>query len=195
MLNALGDAESVPEDQTLRPQSSGAVCTGNADCEAENERCASFRAAGVAEVENFCVQAGDENVGDACGALGRRGGVAFMVQCWDTPANGEVAVAPAEVDVAAMLSGLEGLINKTDENWDGLDDLVVSPRFNWQDGWYTFSADGDNAGKWVENDMAPTTDATSIPNAQSVIPKESNLRPTIPPGTALQLTAALCIQI
>lgn len=51
-----------------------------------------------------------------------------------------------------MLTGLEGLVNKVDVNWDGLDDLVVSPRFNWQDGWYTKIADGDDAGKWLETD-------------------------------------------
>lgn len=51
---------------------------------------------------------------------------------------------------------IEELITKTTVNWDGVDNIWVSSRFNHQDGWWIKEADdaAENAGKWVENDKA-----------------------------------------
>jgi hypothetical protein len=46
------------------------------------------------------------------------------------------------------MTDIETLITKTTTNWDGETDMIVSPRFNWQDGWFIKNSDG----KWQEYD-------------------------------------------
>lgn len=77
--------------------------------------------------------------------------MAFSVQCWNEPASGETASAPAMVDAAAYMTDIEGLITKTTVNWDGVDNMIVSPRYNYQDGWWALD---EGSGKWVETDKA-----------------------------------------
>lgn len=79
--------------------------------------------------------------------MGRIGGVAYMVSCWTEVAEGETPAQPADADPAQYMTDVEGLITKTTVNWDGITDMIVSPKFNWQDGWWVLTD-----GKWVEND-------------------------------------------
>lgn len=85
--------------------------------------------------------------GNYCGSLGRAAGAAFSAECWVTPDEG-TETEPAAVDPAAYLTAVEGLITKDDTNWDGVNDIFVSSRFNYQDGWWIKGDDG----LWAETD-------------------------------------------
>ena len=141
-MNALSNAESVPDDQTLKPANTGTECAGNAACTADGEKCMKIQFV-TADAINLCMHE------DWCGVMGKVEGDAFIGSCWETPAEGEVAAVPTDVsDVATFLAELEDLITKETVNFDNDTNLIISPKFNWQDGWYT--VDGDN--KWVETD-------------------------------------------
>lgn len=86
---------------------------------------------------------------EMCGALGRDNNVLWSAQCW-TVAKGEApAVAPANrASIADTFAAVESVITKTTFNFDSATDILVSPRFNYQDGW--FIKDAEN--KWVETD-------------------------------------------
>jgi len=45
------------------------------------------------------------------------------------------------------MTDVEELITKTTVNWDGQTDMIVSPKFNYQDGWWNLTD-----GKWIEED-------------------------------------------
>lgn len=79
--------------------------------------------------------------------MGRIANVAYIVSCWTEVAAGETPAAPSNSDPATYMTEIEDLITKTTMNWDGNEDMIVSPKFNWQDGW--FIKDGD---LWVETD-------------------------------------------
>jgi hypothetical protein len=80
--------------------------------------------------------------------MGRTGGVAFGINCWTAVAVGDTPTAPTDIaDLAADLAAIESVITKTTVNWDKENDLVVSPRFNYQDGWFIL-----DDGVWVEKD-------------------------------------------
>jgi hypothetical protein len=49
---------------------------------------------------------------------------------------------------AGATAAVESVITKTTFNFDSATDILVSPRFNYQDGW--FIKDAEN--KWVETD-------------------------------------------
>jgi len=90
-----------------------------------------------------------------CGSLGKTATVPFFVQCWTEVATGETAVAPAVVDTTAYLAAVEGLITKTIVNWNEKADIIVSPKFNYMDGWWDKAVLGDtrtSIGRWWETD-------------------------------------------
>lgn len=70
--------------------------------------------------------------------MGKLNGVAFNMQCWATPEEGITATQPADVKVADYFSQMELFITKAprDESWKDAKNLLVSPKFNFQDGWY-----------------------------------------------------------
>ena len=92
--------------------SSGTACNGPADCTATGEKCAAVQVKD-ATAENYCLLS--ERF---CGAAGRLNGKPFAVQCWETPADGATAVAPATVDAADWMTKLEDLITKTTVTWN-----------------------------------------------------------------------------
>lgn len=139
-INGGSSFDTVPDDQGIYKSSSGTVCTSNADCTAAGEKCANLQQATEAAV-NKCIN------GNYCGSLGRVGGNAFSAQCWVTPDEGS-ETEPAAVDPAALLSGLEGLITDDNTSWDGVNDIFVSSRFNYQDGWWIKNEEA----KWAETD-------------------------------------------
>jgi hypothetical protein len=140
VLNGGSSTDTTPSGQTLITASSGTACTSNADCTAEGEKCANAQVVG-SDATNFCMAS------NYCGSLGRVDGVNFSLQCWDTPAEG-AATAPAAVAPDTLMTALEGLITPNDVNWDGIQNLFVSSRFNYQDGWWIKDVDD----LWVEND-------------------------------------------
>lgn len=133
--------------------STGTVCNGPADCTATGEKCAAFQTPGDAATVNYCLI--DTYF---CGAIGRMNNIPFAVQCWEAPADGATAVAPAKVDAAAWMTSIEDLITKSGENWDSITDILVSPRFDYQDGWFipkvttTEGAAPVTTTTWVETD-------------------------------------------
>jgi len=52
------------------------------------------------------------------------------------------------------MTEIEALITKTTTNWDGVQNMYVSSRFNWMDGWWIKEEDSSktNYNKWVETD-------------------------------------------
>lgn len=85
-----------------------------------------------------------------CSALGKLNGVAFSVNCWEDPAEGVTATRPAAVDVATYLTQIEDLITKDNFSFKDATNLLISPKFNFQDGWWIEDADGN----FVETDKA-----------------------------------------
>lgn len=163
---------------------SGTTCNGNADCATAGEKCGAFQREGDTP-QNICVAEANQ-----CGAAGRLGGKAFSIQCWADPAEGATAVAPAAVDPAAIVTALDGLITKpvthdwndnTQESKPALPDLLISPRFRYQDGWWIPNAQG----VWTEidkpidnrcylNSQCPTKDG--IERCCAVYPDTNNRR-------------------
>lgn len=81
--------------------------------------------------------------------MGKLDGATFIASCWATPAAGETATQPDDVDTDVYLSELEEFITKETVKWDSEEQLLVSPKFAYQDGWYTLVD-----GKWKETDKA-----------------------------------------
>lgn len=108
IFNGPSSADTVPSGQALIDPSSGTVCTSNASCTVATEKCGAFQKVGVAQDENFCIS------GKYCGSLGRIDNVAWSVQCWADAAQGATPTAPAKVDPAALVTGLEDLITNND---------------------------------------------------------------------------------
>merc|ERR1712029_348882 len=121
--------------------SGGAACNAVGGCDADGESCGRFQRA-TGDPVDLCV-----NRDNGCGQMGRIGGVAYMISCWTPVAEGETPTAPSNVDPAQMMTEIEDLITKTTYNWDGKDNMIVSPKFNWQDGWYF-----NDGGSWTEYD-------------------------------------------
>lgn len=145
LLNGPSSADRVPADQTLTTAMSATECTGNASCTEDNESCGYFQMA-EGDSSNICVA-------DAyCKAIGKLNGVAFSLSCWATPAEGVTATQPADVNVADYLAQIKDLITKPTvaPTWDAAQNLFVSPKFNFQDGWWI---EGDD-GKFTETDKA-----------------------------------------
>lgn len=140
LFNGPTSADTVPTDQTLRTASSGTECANNAACTEAGEKCAkpqlspapdAGQPAGLCLAEEFC------------GALGKLNGVGFFAPCFETEE------APADVDVTTYLTELESLITKNTVNFDDDVNLLISPSFNYQDGWWTIKDD-----KYVEVDKS-----------------------------------------
>lgn len=79
--------------------------------------------------------------------MGKLAGKPFFIACYEDVAEGETAVAPAAVDPAAYLTAMEEFITKPTYSWANFDDLIVSSRFAYQDGWFYLKE-----GKWTEYD-------------------------------------------
>jgi len=105
---------------------------------------------GVPEDANICLHE------DLCNVMGRNDGRPFAAPCWEDPAEGEDPVQPDDVDAATWLAEMEDFITKETVNWDSANNLIVSPRFNYQDGWYILNDEFAevNPGKWDETDKA-----------------------------------------
>ena len=106
--------------------------------------------------KNYCVS--DKN----CGALGKKGGVAWSLQCWADAANNESASVPAKVENKANLDALDLALQPRPDGdkyssgkpvWATTDNLWVSPRYNYQEGWY-HTADPTKEASWTETDKA-----------------------------------------
>lgn len=78
-----------------------------------------------------------------CGALGKLNTKPWSLECWADVADGGTPVAPETVDPAAYLTAVEDLITKTTVSWEAENNLIVSPKFNWMDGWFTINTDGE----------------------------------------------------
>lgn len=143
LLNGPSGADRVPEGQTLTTGMTATACSGNAECKTEGESCGYFQ-----------LKEGDSSslcVADAyCKAIGKLNGVTWSLTCWETPAEGVTATAPADVDTDAYLSQIESLITKDNVSWADDQNLFVSPKFNFQDGWWIENSDG----KFVETDKS-----------------------------------------
>lgn len=50
--------------------------------------------------------------------------------------------------MAGLMTDIEGLITRDIDNWNGIENIIVSSRFNHQDGWWV----RNESDKWVEND-------------------------------------------
>lgn len=110
-----------------------------------------------------------------CKAVGKLNGVAWSLTCWETPAEGVTATQPADVDPDAYLSEIEALITKENVTWKDDQNLFVSPKFNFQDGWWIENADG----KFVETDKAASslcavTDQCDPGNCCGMWPDQNN---------------------
>lgn len=68
--------------------------------------------------------------------MGRVDNRPFFAACWETPEGEEEATQPDDVDATTYLAEIEDLITKETVDWDNATNLIVSPRFNYQDGWY-----------------------------------------------------------
>jgi hypothetical protein len=135
--------------QALTPTMSGTDCAtnGNTDCSVGTEKCGFIQIDGGAN-GNKCIH------DDACGALGRVAGTAWFAECWPT-GNTQPA---AKATIAADLTALRDLIsekldsNNNDESYDWTkattQNLLVSPKYNYQDGWWIQDANS----KWAETD-------------------------------------------
>lgn len=134
--------------QALTTAVSGAACAaGNGDCSTANEKCGYIQVDGGLK-ESRCIH---ENF---CGALGRVAGTAWFVECWVNSGSQPTDKA----NIGTLLTDLRDLISeKLDENanaesydWTktATQNLVVSPRFNYQDGWWI----EDTSSKWAETD-------------------------------------------
>lgn len=133
-----------PENQAMTTSMSGSACNGNADCTVFGEKCGAFQRTDIT-AENYCVAK------KYCGSLGRLNNVAWSLQCWETPTGvggGVVATAPEQVVPEDLLAGLDTVITKNSP-WEGVADLWVSSRFNYQDGWWIYNSE---TLKWTETD-------------------------------------------
>jgi hypothetical protein len=124
-INGPSSSVTVPAGQSTIPASGGAACNAVGGCDADGESCGRFQRA-TGDPVDLCV-----NTENGCGQLGRIGGVAYSINCWTAVAEGETPAAPANVDPAQYMIDVETLITKTTYNWDGINDLIVSPKFNW----------------------------------------------------------------
>ena len=124
-LNGPSSAERVPEGQRLTAASTGAQCNGNSDCIVDKEKCGSFQRAD-ATPKNLCV-----NSDQKCGAIGRENGINFSITCWDDDVEGTTATAPPTVDPNVYMEEMENLITKTTQNWNGIKNMIVSPKYNY----------------------------------------------------------------
>lgn len=120
--------------------SSGAACNALGGCDAAGEKCGRAQLAD-GTTSDACIWE------EWCGALGREANAFFGINCWTAVAEGETPTAPANVDLAANFAAVESLITKTTVNWDSETDIMVSPRFNYQDGWFL-----KEDTKWAEYD-------------------------------------------
>ena len=146
-INGPASTGTVPTGQTLITASSGDECTALGGCGDPDESCGRFQRA-TGDPVDLCV-----NTEYGCGQIGRIGGVAYSINCWTAVAEGETATAPANVDPAQYMTDIEDLITKTTYNWDGRNDIIVSPKFDFQDGWfYPIEEGATDAGKWLEYD-------------------------------------------
>jgi len=142
LLNGPSELTTAPVGQTLTTANSGSACNSNEDCTEATESCGAFQRDGVS-TENLCVNT------TYCGSLGRINNTPFALQCWATPESG-TPVAPDTVDPAVYLAAIEDLITEEGVNWDGIENIWVSPKFQYQDGWWTLNS----SGSWVETDKA-----------------------------------------
>jgi hypothetical protein len=133
--------------QALIPNSTGTACTNNASCTTSNEKCGYIQVdAGLKA--NRCIHE------DACGALGRVASTAWYVECWTSAGTQPTDKA----NIGTLLTDLRDLIsekldsNNNAESYDWTKatttDLLVSPKYNYQDGWYIKNSNG----KWAETD-------------------------------------------
>jgi len=123
--------------QALTPTNSGTACdtNGNTDCTTANEKCGYVQIDGGAK-SSVCINE------ELCGALGRVAGTAWFVECWPT-AN---TIPADKTSITADLTALRDLIsekldsNNNDESYAwtqaATQNLLVSPKYNYQDGWY-----------------------------------------------------------
>lgn len=146
------DSTTLDGDSTFPlAASSGSACDGQGGCAADGESCARLQSAPSA-AQTTLGQAGDSADGcileEWCGAAGKDAGLPFAATCWTKVAVGETAVAPTSpADVTQNFADLEGLLTKTTINFDSDTDILISPRFNYFDGWFI-----KNADKWEEVD-------------------------------------------
>jgi len=158
------------------------VCNGNSDCVPEGgcpeygeagyksncvEKCAAYQIGNTVEAmkdmgtvaKNYCIKE------TLCFTLGKVGGTAWSLQCWTDPADGESSSAPAKVENLENLNALDFVLQKEPEDgdtdtyangnpvWAETDNLWVSSKSNFQDGWW-HSADPTQAKSWIETDKA-----------------------------------------
>ena len=126
---------------------SGTACDSNAKCTEKTEKCGFFQMQNDTKDKptssNLCVNE------TYCNALGRLNGVEWFLSCWADAEAGKTPVAPTKVDdPKKYLAAIEDLITKKNQDWNGLNNLFVSPKFQWQDGWWAerMNKDGTGAG-------------------------------------------------
>jgi hypothetical protein len=146
VLNGPSNAANIPSTQTATTVNTGTACTSNDECTTTDERCGAFQRDSVT-TENLCVSV------NWCGALGRINSTPFSVECWVTPSDGSTATPPATVDPAAYLTAIEDLITEFNDNWDGIENILVSPASQYQDGWYILNS----SAQWIEVDKPEDT--------------------------------------
>jgi len=131
---------------------SGTACAaGNADCSSASEKCGYIQIDGGAK-ESRCIWT------DMCGALGRVANTpstaSWFVECWTDGGSQPTDKASITADLTALRNLISEALdsNNNDESYDwtraATADLLVSPRYNYQDGWWIKDANG----KWAETD-------------------------------------------
>jgi len=148
-MNGTADAATRTGTKETKKNSLTKCDKGPADCTVAGETCAEFQVAGVKDSitkTNQCIMK------EYCGTLGRIAGNAFAAPCWTAAVDKDAAKAPEVFKVADALTNLGGhILDQGTEsklkNFDGIQNLKISPESDYYDGWWTLTD-----AKWVETD-------------------------------------------